>query len=210
MKNTVIAIAAAAALALTVPALAQAPKGATPAPAGNAASQVKIPNGVFYKGQGGGQYLARTRLIGAKVTNKDGIIIGDIEDIIFGADNRIDGVVMGIGGFLGAGEKKIGVRYEALKIDRKDGKQTISLPMVTKEMLAALQPYQTTEQKKSLVERAKDKAKELTDKVKDGGALDKAKEVGQSAVDKSKELGAKAVEKGKAVIDSAKEKAKAQ
>lgn len=207
MKKLAMSLAAAAAVALTVPALAQAPKAANPAPAAAAA---KIPTGVFYKGQGVGQYLAKTRLIGAKVLNKDGVIIGDIEDIILGTDNRIDGVIMGVGGFLGAGEKKIGVRYEALQFGRKDGKQIISLPMATKEVLAALDGYVTTEQRKTLVERAKEKAKELSDKVKDGGALEKAKEVGKAAVDKSKELGAKAVEKGKEVIDGAKEKAKAQ
>jgi hypothetical protein len=209
MKKFALSLVAAAAIAASLPALAQAPKA--PAPAGAAAaSKVNIPVNTFYKGQGPTQYLAKNRLIGAKVLNKDGVIIGDIEDLILGDDNKVDGVVMGVGGFLGAGEKKIGVRYAALKIERKDGKQTVSLPQATKEVLAALEPYQTTEAKKTLVERAKEKAKELSDKVKDGGALDKAKEAGKAAVDKTKELGTKAVEKGKEVIDGAKEKAKAQ
>jgi sporulation protein YlmC with PRC-barrel domain len=209
MNKFALSLVAAAAVAATLPAFAQAPK---PAPSGAAATAPKanIPANVFYRGQGPTQYLAKNRLIGAKVMNKDGVIIGDIEDIILGDDNKIDGVVMGVGGFLGAGEKKIGVRYAALKIERKDGKQTVSLPQATKEVLAALEPYQTTEARKTLVERAKEKAKELSDKVKDGGALDKAKEVGKAAVDKTKEVGAKAVEKGKEVIDSAKEKAKTQ
>jgi sporulation protein YlmC with PRC-barrel domain len=210
MNKIAMSLVAAAAVAVTLPAFAQAPKAPTPAPSATSAPAVKIPTNTFYRGQGPTQYLAKTRLIGAKVLNKDGVIIGDIEDLILGNDNKIDGVIMGVGGFLGAGEKKIGVRYEALKIERKEGKQTVSLPQATKEVLAALEPYQNAEAKKTMVERAKEKAKELSDKVKDGGALDKAKEVGKAAVDKTKELGSKAVETGKQVIDTAKEKAKSQ
>jgi hypothetical protein len=210
MNKIAMSLAAAIAVAATMPAFAQAPKPATPAPAATAAAAAKIPTGVFYKGQGPTQYLAKTRLIGAKVLNKDGVIIGDIEDLIIGSDNKLDGVVMGVGGFLGAGEKKIGVRYDALKIERKDGKQTVSLPQATKEVLAALAPYENAEARKTMMERAKEKAKELSDKVKDGGAMEKAKEAGKAVVDKSKELGSKAVEKGKEVIDTAKEKAKSQ
>jgi sporulation protein YlmC with PRC-barrel domain len=204
MKRTVLSVAALAAIALTVPAIAQAPKPATPAAS---ASTTKVPSGVFFKRQAEGQYLIRDRLIGAKVTNKDGTIIGDIEDVIISSQTQaIEGIVMGVGGFLGAGEKKVGVRLSALQFSTKDGKTTISLPQATKEVLAALEPYQRAQPRKSLVERTREKAKELTDKIKDGGALDKAKEVGQSAIEKGKELGAQAAEKGKQVIDAAKER----
>lgn len=190
-----------AAAAFAAPAIAQTP--AQPAGAAKAA----IPSGVFYKGQGPQQYLIKDRLIGAKVLGKDGAIIGDIEDVILGTNNEVQGVVMGVGGFLGAGEKKVGVRYSALQFSTKDGKRTISLPQATKDVLAALDPYQRGEARKTLLERAKEKAKELTDKTKDSDALKKAQEAGKTAVDKTKELGGKAVEKGKQVIDSAKEKA---
>jgi hypothetical protein len=125
--------------------------------------KVVIPSKTFFKGQEATQYLAKDRLIGAKVHNKDGQIIGDIEDLILTADNRVDGVVMGVGGFLGVGEKKIGVRYSALKFDTKDGKASVSLPQATKDVLAALEPYHYADQRKSMVDRAKavaDKTKE--------------------------------------------------
>jgi sporulation protein YlmC with PRC-barrel domain len=210
MNKITMSLLATAALVATVPAFAQqkaptAPAATPPAATAPAAPKVAIPNNVFYKGQGPSQYLARIKLIGAKVVNKDGVIIGDIEDLIMSANsNEVEGVIMGVGGFLGAGEKKVGVRYAALKFDKKDGKTVISLPAATKEVLAALDTYTTVDQRKSLLERAKEKAKELSDKAKDSGALEKAKEVGKNVVDKSKELGAKAVEKGKEAIDAAK------
>jgi len=207
MNKIASSLAALATVAMIGTATAQtAPAQAPAAPA--AAAKVNIPAGVFFKGQAGNQYLARTRLIGAKVVNKDGVIIGDIEDLILSTDgHEVQGVIMGVGGLLGAGEKKIGVRYSALQFSRKDGKQVIALPQATKEVLAALEPYTTTEQRKTLLERAKEKAKELTDKAKESGALEKAKEMGKAAVDKSKELGSKAMEAGKQAIDTAKEKA---
>jgi sporulation protein YlmC with PRC-barrel domain len=55
------------------------------------------------------------RSIGQNVFTKDGQKIGDIEDLILGTDNTVDGVVIGAGGFLNVGDKKIGVRYAALK-----------------------------------------------------------------------------------------------
>ena len=114
---------------------------------------------------------------------------------------------MGVGGFLGAGEKKIGVRYQALQFSTKDGKRVVSLPQATKEVLAALEPYKRAEAAKSLLERARERVKGSADRAKESDAAAKAKEVGKAAVDKTKELGGKAVEKGKQVIDAAKEKA---
>jgi sporulation protein YlmC with PRC-barrel domain len=168
MKSLVVSLAAAAAIVIAVPVLAQQKA---------AEKKAVIPSKTFFKGQQANQYLARDRLIGAKVVNKDGQIIGDIEDLIVTSDHKIEGVIMGVGGFLGAGEKKVGVRLAALKFESKDGKTVISLPQATKDVLAALEPYKRAEPRKSLVERATEKAKELTDKTKESvkGAYDKAK-----------------------------------
>ena len=94
-----------------------------------------------FKSAATGQYLAAERLIGAKVTNKDGQTIGTIDDLIVGSDNRIDGVILGVGGFLGGGEKKVGVQLRALKI-AGEGKASVTLPGATKEMLSAVGAYE--------------------------------------------------------------------
>lgn len=176
----------------TPPAAAPAtPPAAAPAPAAQApaAPKVAIPKNVFVVGQLAGQYLAKDRLIGAKVQNKDGQIIGDIEDLIVGPGNQIVGVVMGTGGFLGVGEKRVGVQLGTLQFTQKDGKQIVVLPAATKDVLAALPAYKRAEPKKSLTERAAEKAKELTDKTKDT-AKDAAKAAQEKAapyIDKAKE-----------------------
>ena len=100
-----------------------------------------IPADTFYKGQQATQYLARDLLLGAKVDNAEGKVIGDIEDLIVNWDNQIEGVIMGVGGFLSIGEKRVGVRLSALKISEKDGKTIITLPVATHDVLQALEPY---------------------------------------------------------------------
>ena len=128
------ALALAVTFALALPALAQKKD--------DAAKAVANPT-IFYKGQIKGQSLARDRFLGAKVINKDNQVVGTIDDLIIGAGGSIEGVILGVGGFLGVGEKKIGVRIGALKITATDdGKTTIALPGATKEMLAAVDPYQ--------------------------------------------------------------------
>ena len=100
------------------------------------------PKNVFFKGQTASQYLAKDRLLGAKVVNKSGEAVGTIDDLIVNQGGQIEGVVMGVGGVLGVGAKQIGVRLSALKISTADGKFTITLPDATKEMLGAVGAYQ--------------------------------------------------------------------
>ncbi len=172
MNKVVMSLAAAAALALSVPALAQQ-KAPDAKPAEKA--KVAIPKNTFYKGLGPTQYLAKTKLIGQIVYNKDGQKVGDIEDLILGKDNTIDGVIIGAGGFANVGDKKIGVRYGALKFDTKDGKPYITLPVATKEIISELDPYEGS---RTMLQKASDKAKEAAKKASDAAkaGLDKAKE----------------------------------
>ena len=180
MNKIILSIAAASALALSLPALAQkAPEAAASA---TATKKVEVPMNVFYKGLGPTQYLSKTKLIGQNVFTKDGQKIGDIEDLIIGSDNTIDGVVIGAGGYLNVGDKKIGVRYAALKIDTKDGKTTITLPTASKEVIAALEPYADS---KTVLQKAKDAAKRASDAAKVGA--EKASEAAKAGMDKAKE-----------------------
>ena len=189
-------------MAATVPAIAQS-------------------NSVFYTGLQGQQYAAKDRLLGANVLTKDGTVIGDIKDLILNSSNEVEGVLLGTGGILGAGEKEVGVRYGALQFNRKDGKLTITLPGATKEVIAALAPFDHGP-RKSRAEKIADKLQALKDKTAAGAgpaldkakaaagpAFDKAKAAASSAVDKAKELGQAAIDKSKEVGAAAKEKATA-
>lgn len=171
-------------------------------------------SGGFVAAQTADQYLAKDHLIGAKIRGKDGKIIGDVEDLIVNDKNQIVGVVMGVGGFLGIAEKKIGVDLSALKFDEAGA---ISLPEADKAVLDGAPDFKRAAPAKSLLERAREKAMELTDKTtettkdaieKAKPAIEDAKEKAQEAYDKAKEAAAPAVEKAKEAATEAYEKAK--
>jgi hypothetical protein len=56
-------------------------------------------------------------LIGRRVMNSASEFLGAIEDIIINEQGKVVAVVIGVGGFLGIGEKDIGIRYTALKFE---------------------------------------------------------------------------------------------
>lgn len=60
--------------------------------------------------------LARD-LIGQTVTEPDNTKIGTISDLVLSKDGRsVEGFVIGVGGFLGIGEKNVAVKMDQLKI----------------------------------------------------------------------------------------------
>ncbi len=133
MKSLLLGTAAALVLAGTMPSLAQK---APDAKAGDA-QKIVVPKDVFYAGLGPTQYLAKSRLIGQTVVDKAGAKLGVVDDVILGAnDNKIDGLILDAGG-----GKKLGIRITATKIETKDGKTTVSLPLVTPEMVKVLPAF---------------------------------------------------------------------
>lgn len=174
------------------------------------ATEATIPPGIFMPRQAGDQQLARDFLIGAKVYNGQDKIIGDIEDLILDELNSVEGVIIGVGGVLGLGEKRIGVRYTALQIRIHDGKQVVVLAEATKPVLKALKPFERARPPKSFFERAMDKAKELAAKTSDttADAYKKAKEKVGPAYKAAKEKAGQAYEAAKETVKDTVEKAK--
>ncbi|WP_407494633.1 PRC-barrel domain-containing protein [Pseudooceanicola sp. MF1-13] len=61
-------------------------------------------------------------LLGAAVYNSADENVGDINDLIIGLDGSVKGVVIGVGGFLGLGEKQVALQMAALDVvDEEDG-----------------------------------------------------------------------------------------
>ena len=56
-------------------------------------------------------------LMGRRVMNSAGKILGDINDIIIDEQGKVVAVIIGVGGFLDIGEKDIGVRYTDLTFE---------------------------------------------------------------------------------------------
>lgn len=107
-----------------------APAPATPAPATQEASPAQAP---MTDG-----HLA-TNIIGESVfnsTGNDAVSIGEVNDIVIGANGEIESVVIGVGGFLGIGEKNVALKYSEVDWAEKDGDRWLLVP-TTKEQLEA-------------------------------------------------------------------------
>ncbi|MBR1207244.1 MULTISPECIES: PRC-barrel domain-containing protein [unclassified Bradyrhizobium] len=62
--------------------------------------------------------------------------IGTIDDVLVDKAGKVTGLVIGVGGFLGAGEKDVIVPYTAVKSQKKDDKWWLTLDE-TKDSLKA-------------------------------------------------------------------------
>jgi sporulation protein YlmC with PRC-barrel domain len=80
-----------------------------------------------------------TNIIGETVYNGTGENaenIGDVNDVVIAADGAVDSVIIGVGGFLGIGEKDVAVKFGELDWAEKDGDRWLVVAM-TKEQLEA-------------------------------------------------------------------------
>jgi sporulation protein YlmC with PRC-barrel domain len=80
-----------------------------------------------------------TNLIGETVyngTGDDAENIGDVNDIVIGSNGEIESIVIGVGGFLGLGEKNVAINYAEVDWAERDGDRWLVVP-TTKEQLEA-------------------------------------------------------------------------
>lgn len=60
-------------------------------------------------------------LIGRDVLNTDGEELGEINNVVINESGNVVAVTIGVGGFLGLGEKDVGVPFDALKFETASG-----------------------------------------------------------------------------------------
>ncbi|AGK58438.1 PRC-barrel domain-containing protein [Hyphomicrobium denitrificans 1NES1] len=150
---------------------------------------------IFLTEQKPTEYLAKDRLIGVNVHDGDGKVIGDIEDLVVDSDNKIVGAIIGIGGLLGVGEKKVAVSLPSLSIESTDKGVVITMPAATKDALTAAPAYKRANPPKGWLQRAAEKGEEIRDK--SGPAYEKAKAAAKDAYESAKEKAGPALEKAK-------------
>jgi sporulation protein YlmC with PRC-barrel domain len=66
--------------------------------------------------------------------------IGEVNDLLLDSGGKVNAVMVGVGGFLGVGEKNVAVPFQALKVTEKDGKRYLVLD-TTKEALQTAPGY---------------------------------------------------------------------
>lgn len=123
------------------------------------AQTAKVSSSVqFVTEQPSGEWLAHV-FFGASVQNTAGEVVGDINDLVFDRTGRINSVVLGVGGFLGMGEKNVAVPFSQLTFSTgKDNTRVITVAL-GKDDLASAPAFKATE--KTTCDAMKEKAAEL-------------------------------------------------
>lgn len=145
-----IAVGAASAMAQTTPAPSPTPPeqmpdtsppaspspapSVTPTPAPSATDPATPPRAsvdrsgdTFAANQSADEWRS-TKLVGLTVYNKANERVGDINDLILGADGKVSSAVIGVGGFLGLGEKLVAVAFDDLQLNRdSDGTMRVTI-----------------------------------------------------------------------------------
>jgi len=110
-------------------AYAQSPTTATP-PAASSSAAKPMPTQAA---------SADTRkLIGRNIQNAQNETIGEIKSVFIGKDGNVDSVMVGVGGFLGMGEREVRLNWSELNVSQNGEKVTVNL---TKDQLKAKPEY---------------------------------------------------------------------
>jgi sporulation protein YlmC with PRC-barrel domain len=86
---------------ISIPALAQSPAG--------------TPDAITIISQGDASQWRSSKLIGMNVYNNSNEKIADISDLLVDKNGKIQGVILGVGGFLGMRKHLVTVKFENLK-----------------------------------------------------------------------------------------------
>ena len=76
--------------------------------------------------------------------------IGTVDDVIVGDNGQVTGLIIGVGGFLGAGEKDVALPPNAVKAEMKDGSWYLTLD-TTKDALKAAPGFKFDKEKTTWV-----------------------------------------------------------
>jgi PRC-barrel domain len=115
---------------VATPAVAQTPSNPSPLAVNPAGGQ---PQWYTHRGN----ELRASKLIGTTVRNNANESIGGINEVVLGKDGKVAAVVIGVGGFLGMGEREVAVAFESLRLAQDENNRTVVSLDATKDSLKA-------------------------------------------------------------------------
>jgi sporulation protein YlmC with PRC-barrel domain len=86
------------------------------------------------------------KMIGMSVFNAGDEDLGDINDVVVNKSGTPSVVIVGVGGFLGMGEKNVGVPFERIQFAMNKNNDQIARLDVTREALESAPPFVYTDE----------------------------------------------------------------
>ena len=127
MRSTILALTTGLMLAASPAAMAQTAP-ATPPAATTPSGEV-----IWYSHQA--EEVRASKLIGTKVVNAANESIGDINEVVLGKDGKVAALIIGVGGFLGMGEREVAVSFSSLQMRRDQNNNLQLVVNATKDVL---------------------------------------------------------------------------
>jgi sporulation protein YlmC with PRC-barrel domain len=84
--------------------------------------------------------ISASALLNENVVNANNETIGDVNDVLLSKDGSVASVIVGVGGFLGMGEKNVALTFDQLKFTN-NGNDLVVTSDATKENLQAAPAY---------------------------------------------------------------------
>ena len=125
---------------------ATGPAATSPAPSSSASATAPSASAKFVNSQRSDQYLA-SKFKGTDVIGTDDQKIGDVSDILFDKDGKIEAYVVSVGGFLGIGSKDVAMAPNAFQVvagdKSKNESDKLKIAMTKDELKQAanFEPY---------------------------------------------------------------------
>ena len=104
-------------------------------------------------------------MMGARVFNDDAETIGKINDIIIGLDGTVEGVVIGVGGFLGIGEKPVAIELDKISVGQTSTGGPQLILAASRQDLEAANQFVTVQE-----QRAAEEAIRIQDELQESAA----------------------------------------
>jgi hypothetical protein len=123
----------------------EGPQSINPGASSAAADQAAPQSAQFLNEQEPNDWLA-SALIGKSVVNASNESVGEINDLVTDSNGQIIAALIGIGGFLGIGEKDVAVSFQDLKLARDEDDNVTAMLNVSKEQLAQAPDYKTLDE----------------------------------------------------------------
>lgn len=89
------------------------------------------------------QEVLGSTLMDATVMSPDGDVVGDVDDVIVSADGQVTGVVIGVGGFLGIGEKRVALEFDQIQVQQGELGDLTFMTSVGEEQLENAPAFRT-------------------------------------------------------------------
>jgi sporulation protein YlmC with PRC-barrel domain len=105
---------------------------------------VQVPPDLVVSDIDGSKAILASNFIGSAVYSTANENIGDINDLVFDADGKVNAAVIGVGGFLGMGEKDVAVPLDKITLTKDENGAMKHVIAATREQLDAAPAFDKT------------------------------------------------------------------